>query len=152
MKCLRPYLTTVLLSILLLNCNRLTNKTPSIHWIHSIDSALVIAKQTRKPIMVDFMAEWCPPCQAMEDSTFNQPNVIVKSEKFVTVRIDVDKQPDVAVAYNGNARKYGGVGIPNMLFLSPDNRVIKHIIGYHNADKLIAVMDSAMTIFSDMGS
>lgn len=99
--------------------------------------------------MIDFMALWCPPCKAMEDSTFNQPAVIEKSHQFVTLRIDVDNQPDVAVKYNGNARKYGGVGIPNLLFLSPDNEIIKHVIGFHNADQLIAVMDSALQQFSE---
>jgi len=100
--------------------------------------------------MIDFMAVWCPPCKAMEDSTFNQAGVIEKSRQFITLRIDVDKQPDVAIDYNGNARKYGGVGIPNLLFLSPDNEKIKHAIGFHNTGQLIAVMDSVLQQYSEM--
>ncbi|MDO9547538.1 MAG: thioredoxin family protein [Candidatus Marinimicrobia bacterium] len=148
---LRTYVTAILLIICLYQCTG--TKTPearSIQWLYSIDSARVAAQQQKKPIMIDFMAEWCPPCKAMEDSTFNQSGVIDKSQQFITLRIDVDKQPDVAIDYNGNARKYGGVGIPNLLFLSPDNEKIKHVIGYHNAEQLIAVMDSALQLYSEM--
>ena len=148
---MKPYTSFIIVitGVLLLNCRRA--KPPrenSIHWLYSIDSALVLAHQSTKPIMIDFMAEWCPPCKAMEDSTFNQAEIIVKSGEFIPVRIDVDKQPDIAVAYNGNARKYGGVGIPNLLFLTPSNEIIKHVIGYQSADKLLAVMDSVLTVFS----
>jgi len=148
---LRTYIPAIFLIICIYQCTG--SKTPearSIQWLYSIDSARVAALQQNKPIMIDFMAEWCPPCKAMEDSTFNQPSVIEKSHQFITLRIDVDKQPNVAIAYKGNARKYGGVGIPNLLFLTPDNEKIKHVIGYYNAEQLIAVMDSALQQFSEM--
>ncbi len=47
--------------------------------------------------MVDFMAEWRPPCRKIEDSTFSYPGVIKKSSLFIPVRIDVDKQGEIAI-------------------------------------------------------
>jgi len=126
------------------NQSKLIAKTGEIRWLYNIDSALVIAKEQNKPVMIDFMAVWCPPCKAMEDTTFSNPEVISKSARFVTVRIDVDQQAEVANKYNGNARKYGGVGIPNILFLTPDNQPLKHIIGFQAPDQLIAVIDSVL--------
>jgi thiol:disulfide interchange protein len=121
------------------------DREPSrIEWIHDIDAALTMAGKQGKPIMVDFMATWCPPCHAMEDSTFSVPAVIRKTEAFIPVRIDVDEQRQVAIAYNGNARKYGGVGIPNILFMDSAGRELKHIVGYYGPDRLIAVMDSVL--------
>jgi len=122
----------------------LTAQTGEIHWLYNIDSALIVAKQQNKSVMIDFMAVWCPPCKAMEDTTFSNPEVISKSALFITVRIDVDEQAEIADKYNGNARKYGGVGIPNILFLTPDNQPLKHIIGFQSPDQLIAVMDSVL--------
>jgi len=142
---------TIIFGLSLFQCSRSkTSEAGSIQWLHSLDSAVVASEQTNKPIMIDFMAEWCPPCKAMEDSTFNQPAVIASAGKFITLRIDVDKQPEIAIKYNGNARKYGGVGIPNLLFLTPEKEKIKHVIGYHNAEQLIAVMDSALLLYSQM--
>jgi len=136
--------------VLTINCEKNQPVGASrIQWIYSIDSALVLSKQSQKPVMIDFMAEWCPPCRAMEDSTFNDIDIIKKSSKFITVRIDVDKQRETAVQYNGNARKYGGVGIPNLLFLNPDNEKLKHVVGFQNASRLSAVMDTVLNIFTD---
>lgn len=115
-----------------------------ITWGKDIGAALEQAGKEDRVVMVDFMATWCPPCRAMEDSTFSAPGVIEKSKRFVTVRIDVDEQREVAEKYGGNARKYGGVGIPNILFMTGGEKKIRHIVGYHGPDALVMVMDSVL--------
>ena len=117
-----------------------------IHWIADVDSALVLARESGKPVMIDFMATWCPPCRKMEDTTFCDPAVVAKAGRFVTARVDVDEQRDTAVRYGGNARKYGGIGIPNILFLDEDGRTLKHVVGFHGPAKLVAVMDSVLAV------
>ena len=124
------------------SCHRAEQHSEGIQWSTQLDSALVVAQIAEKPVMIDFMATWCPPCQKMEDSTFSQDAVIEKSKAFVPVRIDVDLQGDLANVYQGNARKYGGVGIPNILFLSPQGERMHQVIGYQKPEELIAVMDS----------
>ena len=94
--------------------------------------------------MIDFMAQWCPPCKKMDQETFSDQNVIEKLNEFVLLKIDVDKQQDVAKKYNGNARKYGGMGIPNILFLDKEKNIVHRIVGFHDADQLISVMDSVL--------
>lgn len=123
-----------------------------IHWLADLDSALAAARQQQRPIMIDFMATWCPPCRKMEDSTFSNRGVIEKARSFVMLRIDVDEQRDVAVRYNGNARKYGGVGIPNILFMTAGGNKLRHIIGYHDAPRLEAVMDSVLALAKTGGA
>ena len=137
----------LLIMLMIIACGQKTvpSETAEIHWSSSIDSALVQAEQTNKILMIDFMATWCPPCRAMEDSTFNQPAVIKKTRHFLTVRIDVDRQGEVANQYNGNAAKYGGVGIPNILFLDKHRNRLAHLIGFQPAERLTAVMDSVLT-------
>lgn len=115
-----------------------------IKWTYNLTDGLARAKKENKPVMVDFMATWCPPCRAMEDSTFSSPDVIKKTSAFVPVRIDIDKQREVARNYNALARKYGGIGIPNILFMTGDEKKLQHIVGYYAADSLIAVMDSVL--------
>ncbi|MBN1884327.1 MAG: thioredoxin family protein [Candidatus Krumholzibacteriota bacterium] len=117
-----------------------------IGWLADVDSALTLAKTLGAPVMIDFMAVWCPPCRRMEDTTFCDPAVVAKARSFVTVRIDVDEQRDVAVRYGGNARKYGGVGIPNILFLGPSGETVKHVVGFQGPAELVAAMDSVLTL------
>ncbi len=115
------------------------------NWIYNIDSAIVSAQQNNKLLMVEFMATWCPPCKEMEATTFISKDVIETASKFITVRIDVDKQGDIANSYNCNAGKYGGIGVPNILFMDAEQNRIKHIIGFQSPEKLTAIMDSVLT-------
>ena len=117
-----------------------------IHWIENIDEAFALAQEHNKPLMIDFTATWCPPCRMMEDSTFTNPYVIKIADAFITVRIDVDKQGDVANQFQSNAGKYGGIGIPNILFLDKNKNELKHPIGFKNPEALIAIMDSVLTM------
>ena len=115
-----------------------------IQWEHNLDSAFNLASNSNKIIMIDFMAEWCPPCKKMDKETFSNESVIQKLNEFILVRIDIDKQQNIAKEYNGNARKYGGIGVPNILFLDREKSIVHRIVGFHNAGQLIAVMDSVL--------
>lgn len=117
-----------------------------IQWLYDLNTALTLAKQQDKPLMIDFMAEWCPPCHRMDDSTFNNPTVIQKASSFIPLRIDVDKHGDIANKYNSNAEKYGGIGIPNVLFMTGDELKLRHVIGYRGPDTFIDVMDSVLAL------
>ena len=115
-----------------------------IKWGNNLDSAFTTASTSDKFIMIDFMAEWCPPCKKMDKETFSNIDIIYKSNEFIPIRIDVDKQKDIAEEYNGNARKYGGIGIPNILFLDKEKNLIRQIVGFHNVDQLMGIMDSVL--------
>lgn len=118
----------------------------SIEWLGELETAMARSKESGRILMVDFTAVWCPPCKAMEDSTFSDPDVIKKAGSFVTLRIDVDNDRETAEKYNGNARKYGGIGIPNILFMTGDGERLKQVVGYHSPQKLVAVMDSVLAM------
>ena len=116
-----------------------------IRWQTNLQKAFGIAAKSNKPLLVEFMAEWCPSCKAMDDSTFKFSNVIRKVNDFIPVRIDVDKQKSLTVRYKASARKYGGIGIPNILFMDKNGNKIRHRIGYMDAAQFVSVMDSVLT-------
>ncbi len=54
-----------------------------------------------KPVLVDFWAEWCPPCKAM-DPILDQLSVEL-ADKVKIVKLDVDSNPGTTVRYNVRA-------------------------------------------------
>ncbi len=51
-----------------------------------------------RPVLVDFWAEWCPPCKAMEPAIDELAETLAASVKIV--KLDVDSNPGITVRYN----------------------------------------------------
>jgi thiol:disulfide interchange protein len=119
-------------------------KDRPIAWHANVPDAIRAAKAEDKPVLIEFGAVWCPHCQKMNEETFTDSTVIEKLKAFAAVQVDVDKDSVLADHYHANARKYGGVGIPNMLFVAPDGKEVKHVIGFRSPEQFVAILDSVI--------
>jgi thiol:disulfide interchange protein DsbD len=60
-----------------------------IAWRKDHDAALAAARAAGKPVMIDFTARWCLPCQELELSTFRDEEVVREAARFVAVKVDI---------------------------------------------------------------
>ena len=106
----------------------------SILWQHNLETAQKQSLKEKKPILLDFSAEWCAPCKKMLQTTYKNKGVIAKSRKFVPVLLDYDKQKAVA-------KKYGVDSLPTLLFFSPDGKEVLRLHEFQDAKALLKQMN-----------
>ncbi len=112
--------------------------TKTIRWLTSLKAARQEAKRTGKPIMVDLYAEWCGPCQMLEEQTYSHPKIIEESKKWLAVKLNVDEE-------QATIKELGleGTGIPLVLFLKSNGHPVKGFIGFRGPQEVLAIMRQA---------
>lgn len=91
----------------------------SIEWRTDLDAALVEARRAQKLVLVDFSADWCPPCIAMKHDVWPDPAVErAVTRAYVPVLVDVDRNDTVP-------DRYGVRGIPTVLVLDHTGEVVR---------------------------
>jgi thioredoxin 1 len=115
----------------------------TIKWQKNLDQALEAAKKSNQLLILDFYADWCPPCNQMEKSTYSDSRVIEQLKNYIPVKIDIDKKPKPANKYDGNARANGGSGIPATIILDADGNQLAKVHGYQTPEELIELVKAA---------
>jgi thiol:disulfide interchange protein len=95
-----------------------------IAWRTDFDRALAEARSANKRVLVDFSADWCPPCVAMKHDVWPHPEIAsAVCAGFVPVLVDADLDTVLGARYQGSS-------IPTLLLLDADGRVVKRNDGY----------------------
>ena len=111
-------------------------KPTKIAWEESFEAAMQRAKAEGKPLMVDVYATWCGPCKLMDKEVYTDPDVIAQSQNWVSVKIDGEKRPDVAQAYNVT-------GYPTILFVENSGKPFATVPGFEAAPQFAQSMRQA---------
>jgi len=79
------------------------NSTQEIHWTEDLESALVAARNSNKPLMLHFYGDHCPPCKMLEKKAFRDAKLIeALNANVIAVRINADQDRRTAQRYQVN--------------------------------------------------
>lgn len=87
--------------------------------------------QSDKPVLVDFWAVWCGPCQVQ--GPIVEEVAAVVGDKAKVLKLNVDENPV-------NAQKYGIMSIPTLMVFNR-GAVTKQFIGVTSKDALVAELN-----------
>jgi len=70
--------------------------------------------EAQEPVLVDFWAEWCPPCRAMD------PVIEALARDFKVCKVNVDTNPQLA-------SRYGVTSIPVLMIFKDGKQAASHL-------------------------
>lgn len=118
-------------------------------WVYEFDKGIEMAQKSGKPVLLDYYADWCPPCIELDKRTFSKPEVRRMAENFVMLKIDCSFD-------DANCKKatkqYQVVGWPTVLFLQSDGKIIEDVNlvgGFADKEKMLALMEKALSKTTD---
>jgi thiol:disulfide interchange protein DsbD len=108
-----------------------------IAWSPYSDEALTQAAADRRPVLIDFEAEWCLPCREMDRTTFRDPAVVRAASRFTMLRADVTAQDERAAAL---MERFRVPGVPTYVLLGPDGQERWRQVGFVPATELLRAL------------
>lgn len=99
-----------------------------------------ILKQSKKPVMLDFYADWCVSCIELEKFTFSDPSVRARMQYFTLLQVDVTQNSadDKALL-----KEFGLFGPPAIMFFKDAKELAnKRLIGFKDATEFLAHLNT----------
>jgi thioredoxin:protein disulfide reductase len=100
-------------------------------------AALRTAEAERKPVLIDFRADWCIPCREMDRSTFVNPAVVQEASRFVRLRADLTQQDGENRAI---ISKFAIQGVPTTLIINSAGHIEVRKVGYVGPDEMLTAL------------
>lgn len=98
----------------------------------SEDQFAAKVEQAPGAVLVDFGADWCPPCK-MLDPVMERISLEYNG-KLAVYQVDVDQN-------QGLSQRFGISGVPTVLFFK-DGKEVNRLVGFRDFDALKGEVDS----------
>ena len=109
---------------------------------NNIELQNLLTDSNKKPIILDFYADWCVACLEYEKFTFKDPEVIKLMSQFELLQIDVTENND---DHQNLLKKFNLFGPPGIIFFNAEGNEIKELrtIGFKNAKDFSSILRRA---------
>jgi uncharacterized protein YyaL (SSP411 family) len=116
--------------------------SPHVPWQAWSASAFQASRTERKPVLLSLVTAWSEECAAMDATTFADADVVsLLTARFIPVRVDADRQPDINDRYNLG-------GWPTTAFLTSDGDLLSGGT-YFDARRLIGALNEVSNAYRD---
>lgn len=108
-----------------------------IKWVTSFEEGMQLAKDTGKPVFIDFYASWCTDCKLMDARTWTNEEVIREAKRFVAIKLDCSKDES---PYNKlRMERFKSFAMPFMAFFDSKGNYLEDLSaeGYTGPEKFL---------------
>jgi len=90
---------------------------PGVSWQAYSDDILHKATELKKPVIIDFSANWCAPCRELDKVVFRHPDVVRAADDFAMIKVDVTRSGNPV--HERLINRYKVKGVPTIVFIDP---------------------------------
>lgn len=105
-----------------------------VHFTNDNFQADALDASKEKPVLVDFFAEWCGPCQAQAPIVEELAEEL--GDKAVVGKLNTEEAAEIA-------QKYGVMSIPTLKIIK-DGEVVEDFVGLQSKEDLKSALEKHM--------
>ena len=106
-------------------------------WLVDEAQAVALAQSEQRPMLIDFGAEWCPPCKKFEVETFTDARIVEELSRFVLLKVDCTQGDEKSEALQA---KYESPALPSVLIYDGQHKLVKRLSEWASPDKLLPIL------------
>jgi thiol:disulfide interchange protein DsbD len=124
------FISLLLLIFVFSSCRQGPTEQTTFPWKPYNRQALEDSIAHKKPVVIDFFAQWCPVCHELDRTLFSLPEIQAKLAQVTALRMDVTNQDDPEV--QKIIQEYALEGVPTVIFFDSRGQEINNsrVIGF----------------------
>jgi thioredoxin-related protein len=115
---------------------------------YGFNEGMKVAMAQKKPMIIDFYADWCAWCKRMDEEVFCDSGVAKRlKDDFICIRIYTDKDPNETLRYKQHvlskpefSSMVGIQGLPTVVFMDRNADLITKIPGFVKKDVFLPLL------------
>ena len=132
MKTVTPRLPALMLMLLTATASE---AVAELRWHTTVDEAAKVAQPGNKPMLLDFVADWCAACGVMDKDVYQTADFARAASDFVLVRVDADHRTDLAL-------KYKIATLPSVIFTDSQGNELFRATGFIDLKPMMELLES----------